>query len=293
MGHHLPLEAGIGQPVADLDFHGQKGTFSADGAWLGAGLGGLSPHWITCPRQQRGRDPEVERLWRSVDPPACSGKGEGPGSGRRNAFHRVVSRAAPALRISRGPYAVVTSPAMATLPSETVGMRAEALPQRRRRNSLLATAGEPSAAGSVGPRRPGNAEQSRHAHAPSNLTAVKVLVVDDDAPTLDYFSFALETCGAVVTIAMSAREALRIVTQVSPDVILTDIAMPGEDGYWLLSEIRHHADGGVSGLPVVAATAYGRDHSRARVLAAGFLDHLPKPIDPDVLCQAIAAAVGR
>jgi CheY-like chemotaxis protein len=49
----------------------------------------------------------------------------------------------------------------------------------------------------------------------------------------------------------------------------------------------------VNGLPVVAATAYGRDHSRARVLAAGFLDHLPKPIDPDVLCRAIAAAVGR
>lgn len=182
---------------------------------------------------------------------------------------------------------------MATLLSETVGVRAEALPQRRRRNSLLAAAGEPSAAGPVGPRRPGNVEQSRHAHPPSNLAAVKVLVVDDDASTLDYFSFALETCGAVVTIAMSAREALQIVTQVSPHVILTDIAMPGEDGYWLLSEIRHHADGGVSGLPVVAATAYGRDHSRARVLAAGFLDHLPKPVDPDVLCRAIASAVGR
>ena len=86
---------------------------------------------------------------------------------------------------------------------------------------------------------------------------------------------------------------LGAVEQERPDVILTDIAMPGEDGYWLLSEIRHHAAGGVSGLPVVAATAYGRDHSRARVLAAGFLDHLPKPVDPDVLCRAIAAAVGR
>jgi CheY-like chemotaxis protein len=94
-------------------------------------------------------------------------------------------------------------------------------------------------------------------------------------------------------IATSAREALQIVTRVSPDVILTDIAMPGEDGYWLLSEIRRHADGGVRGLPVVAATAYGRDHSRARVLAAGFLDHLPKPVEPEVLWRAIAAAVGR
>ena len=92
---------------------------------------------------------------------------------------------------------------------------------------------------------------------------------------------------------LGGGEALQIVTQVSPDVILTDIAMPGEDGYWLLSEIRRHADGGVSGLPVVAATAYGRDHSRARVLAAGFLDHLPKPVEPEVLWRAIAAAVGR
>jgi len=182
---------------------------------------------------------------------------------------------------------------MATLLGETVGVRAEALPQRRRRDSPCGAAGEPSASGPVGPRWPGNAEESRHAHPPSNLAAVKVLVVDDDAASLDYFSFALETCGAVVTIATSAREALQIVTQVSPDVILTDLAMPDEDGYWLLSEIRRHADGGVSGLPVVAATAYGRDHSRARVLAAGFLDHLPKPIDPDVLCRAIAAAVGR
>ena len=184
-------------------------------------------------------------------------------------------------------------PAMTTRLGETVGVRAEALPQRRRRDSPWAAAGEPSASEPVGPRWPGNAEQSRHAHPPSNLAAVKVLVVDDDAASLDYFSFALETCGAVVTIATSAREALQIVTQVSPDVILTDIAMPGEDGYWLLGEIRRHADGGVSGLPVVAATAYGRDHSRARVLAAGFLDHLPKPVEPEVLWRAIAAAVGR
>jgi len=182
---------------------------------------------------------------------------------------------------------------MVTLLGERGGLRAEALPQRRRRNSPLAAADEAPASGPIRPRRPGNAEQPRPAHPPSDLAAVKVLVVDDDTATLDYFSFALETCGAVVSVAMSARQALRIITEVAPDIILTDIAMPGEDGYWLLSEIRHHADGAVSGLPVVAATAYGRDHSRTRVLAAGFLDHLPKPVDPDVLCRAIATAVGR
>jgi CheY-like chemotaxis protein len=209
-------------------------------------------------------------------------------------FHHCVGeRRAHDHSITARPVRDGNIPAMATLLGETVGVRAEALPQRRRRNSPLAAADESSASGPVGPRRPGNTEQSRHEHPPYNLAAVKVLVVDDDAASLDYFSFALETYGAVVTVATSAREALQIVTQVSPDVILTDIAMPGEDGYWLLSEIRHHADGGVSGLPVVAATAYGRDHSRARVLAAGFLDHLPKPVDPEALWRAIAAAVGR
>ena len=69
--------------------------------------------------------------------------------------------------------------------------------------------------------------------------------------------------------------------------------MPGEDGYWLLREIRRHADDVVSAVPIVAATAYGRDHSRAQVLAAGFFDYLPKPVDPEVLCRSIAAAVRR
>lgn len=187
---------------------------------------------------------------------------------------------------------MVPSRAMIAVLNAIVGARAEALPQRRRRSSLSAAADEPSALGPVDPRRGGNAERSRQASLASSLTAIKVLVVDDDAATLDYFSFALEMCGAVVTVATSAREALQMVIQASPDVILTDIAMPGEDGYWLLSEIRHHAEGGISGLPLVAATAYGRDHSRAQVLAAGFLDYLPKPVDPEVLCRAIAAAVG-
>ena len=179
------------------------------------------------------------------------------------------------------------------LVGEIVGVYLEALPQRRRRNSPLGAADEPSESGLLGPRRPGNGEQSRHDRRPTNLAAIKVLVVDDDAASLDYFSFALETSGAVVTVATSAREAMQIVTQVAPHVILSDLAMPGEDGYWLLSEIRRHPDRGVSRLPVVAATAYGRDHSRARVLAAGFHEHLSKPVDPELLCRVIAEAVGR
>jgi CheY-like chemotaxis protein len=178
------------------------------------------------------------------------------------------------------------------LVDEPIGVLAEALP-RDRRPSLLAAGDEPSPWEPRESRRSGNAERPERARDSVRLETVKVLVVDDDAASLDYFSFALETCGAVVTVATSAREALEMVSRVSPDVILSDIAMPGEDGYWLLSEIRRHADRGVSGLPVVAATAYGHSYPRAQALAAGFHEHLAKPVDPDLLCQVIAAAVGR
>jgi len=178
------------------------------------------------------------------------------------------------------------------LTDELMGMLAEALPQVRRA-SLLATGNEPSTWEPLENRPSGDAEQPERARGSVRLETVKVLVVDDDAASLDYFSFALETCGAVVSVATSAREALELVSRVLPDVILSDIAMPGEDGYWLLSEIRRHADRGVSGLPVVAATAYGRNYPRSQALAAGFHEHLSKPVDPDVLCQVIASAVGR
>lgn len=178
------------------------------------------------------------------------------------------------------------------LVDEPIGVLAEAFPQERRR-SLLAAGDEPSTREPLASRPSGNAEQPERARGSVRLETVKVLVVDDDAASLDYFSFALETCGAVVTVATSAREALEMVSRVLPDVILSDIAMPGEDGYWLLSEIRRHADRDVSGLPVVAATAYGRSYPRAQALAAGFQEHLSKPVDPDLLCQVIASAVGR
>ena len=181
---------------------------------------------------------------------------------------------------------------MVLLLDEPTGVLAEALPQDRRR-SLLASCDEPSTHEPPESRPPGNAQRPERVRGSVRLEAVKVLVVDDDDASLDYFSFALETCGAVVSMATSAREALERVSQALPDVILSDIAMPGEDGYWLLSEIRRHADGGVRRVPVVAATAFGRSFPRAQALAAGFHDQLSKPVDPDHLCQVIASAVGR
>jgi CheY-like chemotaxis protein len=144
--------------------------------------------------------------------------------------------------------------------------------------------------------RPGQHRESslpRWSRLPRDLVGLKVLLVDDDEETVDLFAAVLTTCGAVSTTATTAREALRLASEIRPDVVVSDIAMAGEDGYWLVREIRRLADHVVRRVPVVAATAYGHEHSRARVVAAGFFEHLQKPVDPEVLCRTVATAAGR
>jgi CheY-like chemotaxis protein len=131
------------------------------------------------------------------------------------------------------------------------------------------------------------------ARLPRVLTGVRVLVVDDDEDTADLFATALTACGADIVTARSASEALRVIAARVPDVVVTDIAMPDADGYWLVREIRQLADARARAVPVVAVTAFGRQHFRARALAAGFVEHLEKPVDPEVLCLAVARARGR
>jgi CheY-like chemotaxis protein len=93
--------------------------------------------------------------------------------------------------------------------------------------------------------------------------------------------------------ATGAREALRRLSAWLPDVVVSDIAMPGADGYWLVNELRGLADARAATVPVVAVTAFGLEHSRVRALAAGFVDHLVKPVEPEALCLAVARAMGR
>ena len=120
-----------------------------------------------------------------------------------------------------------------------------------------------------------------------------MLVVDDDADILDLFATALRACGADTTMADNAVEALRLATQTLPHVIVSDIAMVGEDGYWLIRELRGLPTAELARVPVVAATAFGREHPRSRVISAGFTEHLPKPIDPEMLCRTVARLAGR
>lgn len=118
-------------------------------------------------------------------------------------------------------------------------------------------------------------------------------MIDDDQDTTELFAAALAACGADVVTSTSAREALRVLAAAPVDVVVSEIAMPGADGYWLVHEIRRLADDRARTLPAIALTAFGREHFRERVLAAGFVNHLVKPVDPEELCAAVARAIGR
>ena len=103
----------------------------------------------------------------------------------------------------------------------------------------------------------------------------------------------LASCGAEVRVAASAAQAFEILDRWRPDVLVSDIAMPGEDGYALIQQLRRRSleDGG--GLPAIALTAYAGEGDRARILSAGFQRHMVKPADPVELTAAVAALAHR
>ena len=176
------------------------------------------------------------------------------------------------------------------------GVRAEALPRRPARSNprrLRGFGGDASTPGGPPSGGYGEAPPSRRSWPPRSLRGVRILVVDDDENSADYFTVALRSAGATVTATASAPDALRVIGGERPDVVLSDIAMPGHDGYWLLDQIRAHADTTVRNTPVVATTAHGFEHSRDRTMAAGFAEHLAKPVDPERLCLTIARVAGH
>ncbi|MBV8518617.1 MAG: GAF domain-containing protein [Acidobacteria bacterium] len=130
-----------------------------------------------------------------------------------------------------------------------------------------------------------------HAGALPSLTGTSLLVVDDEELTRDVVAAILRRAGANVTTAESAREGLRAVDAVRPDVIVCDIAMPDEDGYAFVRALRGRD--GVSGIPVIALTAFGRPEDRERALSSGFDAYLKKPVDPAVLAAAVREATAR
>jgi CheY-like chemotaxis protein len=117
------------------------------------------------------------------------------------------------------------------------------------------------------------------------LDGVRVLLVEDTDDTRELLAFALEHCAAVVTTASSATEALESFRRDRPQILVTDLAMPYHDGYWLLRQVRALAPG--AAVPAVALTAFTERYSKDQVLAAGFDAFISKPIDPTDLCRAL------
>jgi PAS domain S-box-containing protein len=128
-----------------------------------------------------------------------------------------------------------------------------------------------------------------HTGSASALRGLRVLAVDDDRDSLQLLRSILELQGAAVTTAVSTGEALERLHEGMPDVLISDIEMPGEDGLALIRAVR--ALGTESGrrLPAVAITAYGRVEDRVRILSAGFNSHLAKPLDPSELIAVIGS----
>jgi len=122
---------------------------------------------------------------------------------------------------------------------------------------------------------------------PNELDGLRVLVVDDEPDVRELLSEMLATCSAQVVTAGSTAEALQLVQELRPDVIVSDIGMPREDGYVLIRKVRAlpHARGGRT--PAVALTAYTRFEDRTKALIAGFNLHVPKPVEPAELIAVL------
>jgi len=129
--------------------------------------------------------------------------------------------------------------------------------------------------------------------AGARLDGLRVLVVDDDADALVLAATILNRAGALPIACHSASEALEEIRRSAPDVLISDIEMPGEDGYALIRKVRalERASGG--GLPAIALTAYGRREDRVRTISAGYNMHVPKPVAPAELTTLVASLVGR
>lgn len=121
-----------------------------------------------------------------------------------------------------------------------------------------------------------------------SLNGVKVLLVDDDLDNIQLLSLTLTECGADVRSAVSAAGAFEVLQWYEPDVLVSDLAMPGEDGFSLIERIRMLEATNGRKIPAVALTAYVRVEDRTRALSAGFNMFVPKPVEPSELINAIA-----
>ncbi|HVQ39816.1 MAG TPA: response regulator [Pyrinomonadaceae bacterium] len=125
------------------------------------------------------------------------------------------------------------------------------------------------------------------------LQGLRILVVDDEADSRELVSTILTRCGSEVNCCESAAEALKAIRDWKPDLLVSDIGMPNEDGYSLIGKMRKMKSKRARQTPAVALTAYVTNEDRERALTAGFQLHVAKPIDPTDLVRSIADAMGH
>lgn len=125
-----------------------------------------------------------------------------------------------------------------------------------------------------------------------SLKGLKILIVDDDADTRDLLKFVLEECQAQITLATSAAEAIQRFNQSPPTLLISDIGMPDEDGFSLIRRIRALEEDRHP-VKAIALTAFAKAEDEAEVLAAGFQQHVAKPVNPFELVAIIAQLIGQ
>jgi signal transduction histidine kinase/CheY-like chemotaxis protein len=150
----------------------------------------------------------------------------------------------------------------------------------------------PSGAATLRDEEPEPPEERAEPDEQSRLDGVHILVVEDDADNREMLIEALRLSGAVATPAESAQAAIDVVQRSRPDVIVSDITMPGEDGYAFIRRLRALSPE-LRRVPAVALTAHARPEDVARVVEAGFTIHLAKPVRPTALCAAIARLLAQ
>ena len=122
---------------------------------------------------------------------------------------------------------------------------------------------------------------------PDRLDGLKVLVVDDERDTRELLKIGLGHCGAIVTAVGSTQEALAAIERERPDLLISDIGMPEEDGYDLIRRVRALPSDSGGRIPAIALTAYARTEDRMRALRTGYQMHVAKPVE---LAELVAVA---
>ena len=128
---------------------------------------------------------------------------------------------------------------------------------------------------------------------PPQLNSLRILVVDDEPDARELLLTLLRDCGAQVEAVPSVRDALTVFPRLRPEVLISDIAMPDEDGYDLIRQVRTLPAGAGGRIPAVALSAYARAEDRRRAFLAGFNMYVAKPVDPEELLIVVASLVGR